>query len=151
MLRAALNDALKDAMKGKDKCAVSTLRLINAAIKDREIAARGKGQTEGIGEDQILGVLGTMVRQRRESIEAYTQGGRRDLADQEAQEITIVERFMPKMLSDEETTSAAREVIVEIGAAGIKDMGRTMAALKERYPGRMDFAKVSAAVKEVLG
>ena len=151
MLRARLNDALKSAMKAKDELAVSTLRLTLAALKDRDIAARTKGDTNGIGEDEILGLLGTMIKQRREAIAHYEQGGRPELAKREAEEIDVIESFLPKQLSDEEIQSVVQEMIAELGAGGLKEMGRVMAALRERYSGRMDFAKASAIVKRQLG
>ncbi|MFQ5940022.1 MAG: GatB/YqeY domain-containing protein [Alphaproteobacteria bacterium] len=151
MLRTRLNDALKSAMKAKDELAVSTLRLILAALKDRDIAARTKGETNGIGEDEILGLLGTMIKQRREAIAHYEQGGRPELAKREAEEIDVIESFLPKQLSDEEIQSVVQEMIAELGAGGLKEMGRVMAALRERYSGRMDFAKASAIVKRQLG
>ena len=151
MLRTRLNDALKSAMKAKDGLAVSTLRLTLAALKDRDIAARTKGDTNGIGEDEILGLLGTMIKQRREAIAHYEQGGRPELAKREAEEIDVIEGFLPKQLSEEEIQSVVKEMIAEVGAGGLKEMGRVMAALRERYSGRMDFAKASAIVKRQLG
>ena len=151
MLRERLREELKLAMKAKDQHKLSTLRLILAALKDRDIAARGNGQTEGVSDDDILQLLTKMVKQRRESIRLYEQGGRIDLAGREAEEITIIETFLPSQLDDDETAAAIAEVIAEVGAKGLKDMGPTMAALKERYAGRMDFAKASATVKKRLG
>lgn len=150
MLRERLNDALKVAMKSKEKCKVSTLRLILAALKDRDIAVRTGGQADGVGDDEILQLLAKMVRQRRESIRLYEEGGRVDLAAGEAEEITVIEAFLPAQLSDAEIEAAVHEMIAEVGATGLKDMGRTMAALKERYAGQMEFAKASAAVKKAL-
>ncbi len=150
MFRTELSDALKDAMRAKEVRAVSTLRLILAALKDRDIAARGKGNSEGIGDKDILDLLQKMVRQRRESIELYEKGGRQDLADKEAEEIVVIQRFLPKQLDPDQVRGAVQEVIEELGAATIKDMGRVMAALKERYAGRMEFGKASALVKERL-
>ena len=150
MLRTELSDALKDAMLAKEVRAVSTLRLILAALKDRDIAARGKGKSEGIGDDDILDLLQKMVRQRRESIELFEKGDRQDLADKEAEEIVVIQRFLPKQLDPEQIRGAVQEIIEELGAATIKDMGRVMAALKERYAGRMEFGKASALVKERL-
>ena len=151
MLRTRLNDALKDAMKAKDKCATATLRLILAALKDRDIASRTNGSNdEGVGEDQILELLQKMVRQRRESIEAYEKGGRSDLVQKEEEEITVIERFLPKPLSETETRDAIEGVISELEASTIKDMGKVMGALKQRYPGRMDFGKASSLVKQAL-
>jgi hypothetical protein len=150
MFRTELNDALKDAMRAKEACAVSTLRLILAALKDRDIAARGKGNSEGISDEDILDLLQKMVRQRRESIELFKKGDRQDLADREAEEIVVIQRFLPKQLDSDQIRGAVQEVIEELGAATIKDMGRVMAALKERYAGRMEFGKASALVKERL-
>ncbi|MTJ80661.1 MAG: GatB/YqeY domain-containing protein [Telmatospirillum sp.] len=150
MLRQRLNDALKSAMLGRDTRTVSTVRLILAALKDRDIAARPRGVSDGIGDDEILQMLQSMVKQRRESIALYEQGGRLELAQQEAEEIAIIERFLPTQLSPEEMAAAVAEVIAAVGAAGLKDMGRVMAALKEQYAGRMDFTKASAVVKQKL-
>lgn len=151
MLRQQLNDALKSAMLSKDARTVSTVRLILAALKDRDIAARSRNVMDGITEDEILSMLQSMIKQRRESISLYEQGGRLELAQQEADEITIIERFLPRQLSEAETLDAVRAVIVELGAGGLKDMGRVMAALKERFAGSMDFTKASAATKKELG
>ncbi len=150
MLRDGLNDALKVAMKAKDPRRVSTLRLILAAIKDRDIAVRADGNTEGIPNDEILRLLTKMIRQRRDSIKLYDEGGRVDLAEREAEELTVIEDFLPRQLDQAEIDAAVREVVAELGATGLKDMGPTMAALKERYAGRMDFAKASGVVKELL-
>ena len=150
MLRERLNDRLRSAMKGREQRAVSTIRLILTAIKDRDIAARAKGNADGISDQEILQVLQTMVRQRHESIALYEQGGRLELAEQESDEIAIIEDFLPAQLDEAATEKAIREVVGEIGASSIKDMGRTMAILRERYAGQMDFAKVSAVVKEQL-
>ena len=150
-MRTELNDALKSAMKVKDALATSTLRLIQAALKDRDIAARSKGNTDGIDDDEILGLLQSMIKQRRESIEAYKKGGRMELAEQEAGEIAIIERFLPKQMTADEIAAAVDGVIAEFEATTLKDMGKVMGALKERFPGRMDFSKASAQVKEKLG
>jgi uncharacterized protein YqeY len=150
MFRSQLSDALKQAMKAKEACAVSTLRLILAALKDRDIAARGKGKSDGIGDEEILELLQKMVRQRRDSIELYEKGARQDLADREAAEIEVIERFLPKQLGPDAVRDAVQDVIAELEATTIKDMGRVMAALKQRYAGRMDFGKASALVKERL-
>ena len=151
MLRTQLPDALKSAMKGRQERAVSTIRLILATLKDRDIAARGKGNPDGISEDEIRQMLQNMIRQRRESIALYEQGGRLELAQQEAEEITIIESFLPKQLNAAEIEQAAKTVIGELGASSIKDMGRTMATLKQRYAGQMDFGKAGAVVKALLG
>lgn len=151
MLRQELNDALKAALKARDQRAVSTLRLILAALKDRDIAARPQGITDGIGDDAIVELLHRMVRQRRESIALYEQGNRLDLAQQEAEEISVIERFLPKQLDEAAASAAIDETIREVGAASIKDMGKVMAALKARYSGQMDFGRASALVKQKLG
>ena len=152
MLRDEITQALKTAMKGKDKIGTSTLRLIMAAIKDREIAARGKGDGdgEGISDQEIQTVMQTMVRQRLESIKLYEQGGRDDLADQEKREIAIIQGFLPQPMSNEKMAEAVAAVIAETGASSLKDMGRTMALLRERHAGRMDFGAASALLKERL-
>ena len=150
MLRQALSDAVKEAMKARDQRATSTLRMVQAKLKDKDIEARGTGNPDGIDDSAVLSVLQGMVKQRRESIELYKQGNRQDLVDQEAAEIAIIERFLPQQMDEAATRAAIRTVIGEIGAASIKDMGRTMAALKERHAGEMDFQKASALVKEAL-
>jgi len=150
MFRSQLSDALKDAMRAKEACAVSTLRLILAALKDRDIAARGKGNSDGIGEGEILDLLQKMVRQRHEAIELYRKGARQDLVDRETAEIEVIQRFLPQQMDEAEVQNAVQEVLAEHEAATIKDMGRVMGALKERYAGRMDFAKASALVKAQL-
>ncbi|MFT6556804.1 MULTISPECIES: GatB/YqeY domain-containing protein [Sneathiella] len=151
MLRTRLKDSLKEAMKSKDKRKVSTLRLILATLKDRDIAGREKGSEDGIGEDEILQMLTTMVRQRRESVKAYEEGGRIDLATSEQEEIEIISEYLPKQFGEDETKKAVEETIAEIGAVGLKDMGKTMGALKAKYAGRMDFSKANAFVKAALG
>lgn len=150
MLREQLSSALKDAMRAKDGRAVATVRLILAALKDRDIAARDKGNMDGVGEEEILGMLQTMIKQRQESIRLYEQGGRCELAQQEQEEIDVIRRFMPTPIEGAELETAVKSTIREIGAANLKDMGRTMAALKERYPGRMDFTKASGIVRASL-
>ena len=151
MLRERLREALKQAMKAKDQRAVSTLRLILAALKDRDIAARGRGVTDGIGEPEIIEMMQKMVRQRHESIELYERGNRPELARQEAEEIAIIEGYLPRQLDEVEASQAVDAVVAELGATTLKDMGRVMAALKERFGGRMDFAKAGARVKQKLG
>ncbi len=151
MLREQLNDALKEAMRSRDQRTVSTVRLILAALKDRDIAARGKGNLDGISEDEIKQMLSSMIKQRRESITLYEQGGRLDLAQQEQEEIVVIERFLPKQLDEVATSEAIAAVIQDLNATGIKDMGRVMAALKERHAGSMDFTRASALVKTALG
>jgi uncharacterized protein YqeY len=151
MLRQRFSDALKQAMKEKDQLAVSTVRLIMARLKERDIEARPKGNAEGIGEPDIQQMLQGMIKQRRESIELYDKGGRPELAEKERGEIAIIERFLPQPLSDAETEGAITALIAELGAHGIKDMGRVMAALRERHAGRIDPAKASQTVKRLLG
>ncbi|MEQ8194071.1 MAG: GatB/YqeY domain-containing protein [Rhodospirillales bacterium] len=151
MLRARLNDALKEAMKNRDEVKVNTVRLILAALKDRDIAARGKGKLTEIGEDEILSMLQSMIKQRNESIKLYEQGNRKELADQERAEIEVIQSFLPEPLSEEEMAEAIQRTIGEVGASSIKEMGKVMAVLKENYAGRMDFAKASAVIKERLG
>ncbi len=150
MLRTRLNDALKEAMKAKDASATSTLRLILAALKDRDIAERSKGNGDGLGDEAILEMLQKMVRQRHDSIEMYTKGQRDDLAKREAAEIEVIERFLPKQMDETDMRAAIEAVIGELGAGSVKDMGRVMGTLKQRYPGRMDFGKASGIVKEAL-
>ncbi len=151
MLRQQLNDMLKDAMRAKEERKVSTIRLINAALKDRDIQARAKGNTDGISDDEILGLMQSMVKQRRDSIEAYSNGGRPDLAQQESEEISCIEAFLPSQLSGEETDAAIDEAIKKSDADSIKDMGKVMGYLKEHYAGRMDFSKAAGTVKTKLG
>ncbi|MFO0996531.1 MAG: GatB/YqeY domain-containing protein [Alphaproteobacteria bacterium] len=150
MLRTRFSEELKESLKAKDQRAISTLRLILAALKDRDIAARGRGNKDGIGEEEVLQMLQTMIKQRRESIEMYTKGGRADLVAQEEGEIAIIERFLPKQLGEAEVSAAVAGLIGELGAGNIKDMGRVMAVLKERYAGQIDMAKASAVVKQQL-
>ena len=151
MLRTRLTDALKTAMKDKDVKSTATLRLILAALKDRDIAARGKGDKDAISDDEVLGMLQSMIKQRRESISLYEKGGRMELAQQEAEEIAVIEEFLPEQMGPEEMASVIDAIIAEIEAASLKDMGRVMAALKEGHAGSMDFSKASALVKERLG
>ena len=151
MLRQRLNDELKAAMKSRDQRATSALRLILAALKDRDIAARTRGVTNGVDEAEIIDMLQKMVRQRQESITMFQKAARQELVDQEQGEINIIERYLHKKMSEGETNAAIAAAVEELGASSIKDMGRVMAALKERYAGRMDFAKVGAKVKQKLG
>ena len=152
MLRQQLNDALKEAMKGQQSRAVSTLRLILAALKDRDIANRTEDADDGgISEDQILQLLQSMIKQRRDSIEAYLKGGRQELADGEAEEIDIIQRFLPEQMDDKALAEAVEQVIAESGASSIKDMGNVMGMLRGKFAGQMDFGKASALVKARLG
>ncbi|MCF8482265.1 MAG: GatB/YqeY domain-containing protein [Rhodospirillum sp.] len=150
MLRSQLTDALKEAMRAKDQTTLSTVRLILAALKDRDICARGNGNPDGIGDEEILGMLQSMVKQRRESIGMYEQGGRLELAEQEANEITVIERFLPAQMAEADLAAAVDATIADLGAEGLKDMGRVMAALKERYAGQMDFGKAGSLAKAKL-
>ena len=149
MLREQINDAVKAAMKSQDKLRLSTLRLVNAAIKNADIEARGAGK-DALADGDILGLLQKLIKQRQESVELYDKGGRAELAEQERGEIAIISGFLPQQLSDAEAKEAIAGVIRETGAAGMKDMGKVIAALKARYAGRMDFAKASALVKSML-
>ena len=149
MLRDDINKSLTEAMKAKHQRRVSTLRMVNAAIKNADIEARGAGKN-ALTDDDLLGLCQKMIKQRQESVELYDKGGRQELADQEREEIAIIQGFLPQQMSDEEGLAAIEGVIKDIGAGGMKDMGRVMAALKERYAGRMDFGKASGAVKGLL-
>ena len=151
MLREKIDAALKTAMKARtEPTRVTTLRLINAAIKDRDIAARGEDRCNGVTDEEILTMLTKMVKQREDSSEAFEKGGRPELAEQERAEIAVIRDFMPRQLGDAEIEQAVHEVIEELGAAGLKDMGRSMAALKERYSGAMDFGRAGAVMKKAL-
>lgn len=150
MLRDSLTEAMKDAMRAKEARKLSTLRLILAAIKDRDIAARTEDSSEADDDEVIQGILVKMVKQRRDSIVAYDEGGRAELAEQEREEICIIEKFLPEQMLDDEIVAACKETMSEVGAAGLKDIGRTMGALKAKYAGQMDFSKASAAVKDAL-
>jgi uncharacterized protein YqeY len=149
VLRDAINDGIKEAMKSKAARRVSTLRLVNAAIKNADIEARGAGKA-ALSDDDLLGLLQKMIKQRQESVELYEKGGRQDLVDQEREEIAIIKGFLPQQMDEAEARAAIEAVVQETGAAGMKDMGRVMAALKERYAGRMDFGKASGTVKGML-
>lgn len=149
-MRDLFTASLKDAMKTGDKRRVSTVRLITAALKDRDIEARGAGK-EPLSSDEILALLQKMIRQRQESQTIYEQAGRAELAEQEKEEIAIISSFLPKQMDAEETRAAIAGVIAEIGASGLRDMGKVMGVLKERFPGKMDFGKASPLVKELLG
>lgn len=150
MLRTRFSEALKEALRAKDQRRIATVRLIMAALKDRDIAARGKGNTEGIGDDEILQMLNSMIKQRRESIELYEKGGREALAWQEKDEIAVIQSFMPEQMDEAEIAEAAKAAIAESGAASVKDMGKVMGLLKEKYAGRMDFSQASGIVRQHL-
>ena len=149
-LRAQLNDAMKEAMKAKDAKRLATVRLVLAALKDRDIAARSENSRDLLGDDVILTLLAKMIKQREESATAFDAGNRPELAAGEREEIAIIRGFMPAQMDDEAMKDAVAKAISELGAVSIKDMGRVMAALKERYAGQMDFSKASAATKDAL-
>ena len=148
-MRERLSDALKTAMKAKDARRVSTLRLVQAAVKDRDIANRGTGK-EAASDDEVLQILAKMVKQREESAKIYDDAGRPELATHEREEIAIIAEFQPEQLSEEKTREIIASVIAETGATGLRDMGKSMAVLKERYAGQMDFARASSILKELL-
>ena len=152
MLREKINEVLRTAMKAKDETKVSTLRLINAAIKDRDIADRTKDGADknGIDDDGIMQLLQSMIKQRRDSIEAYVRGNRPELAARESEEIEIIEQFLPEQLSDDQINAAVMSVIEELKAESLKEMGSVMARLREEYTGRLDFGKASAIVKKCI-
>ena len=150
MIRDDINNALKEAMKAKDERKISTLRLMNATIKNADIEARGAGKGP-LADGDLLGVFQKMIKQRQESKELYEKGGRPELAKQEADEIAIIQGYLPKQMSEAEVSAAIDAAIKETGAAGVKDMGKVIGALKGRYAGQMDFGKVSALVKAKLG
>lgn len=149
-LREKLNTDLKAAMHAKDEMTVSTLRLINAAIKDKDIAARTAESREGIKDEQVLSLFQSMIKQRQESVKMFIQGGRPELAERETAEINVIERYLPQQLSEDDMKAVIQQTIVSIGASGIKDMGKVMAELKTKYSGQMDFSKVGGLVKEKL-
>ncbi|WP_119257061.1 GatB/YqeY domain-containing protein [Shinella zoogloeoides] len=148
-MRDTIANALKDALKARDACRVSTLRLIQATLKDRDIANRGAGKGP-VENDELLQILAKMIKQREESAKIFAENGRPELAAQEREEITVIQSFMPEQLSDEKVKELISGVIAEIGAQGLRDMGKVMAVLKERHPGQMDFAKASGVVKDLL-
>ncbi|HTT80571.1 MAG TPA: GatB/YqeY domain-containing protein [Stellaceae bacterium] len=151
MLREAFSERLKAAMRARDAGTLSAVRLILAALKDRDIAARGSGNATGIDDAEILRLLQGMIKQRRESIALYRQGNRPELAEKEAAEIAVIEGFLPRQMGEEEIAAAAKAAIAEAGAAGPKDMGRVMAALRARHAGTIDMARAGAVVKALLG
>ena len=150
-LRDRISAALKEAMKSREADRLSTLRLINAAIKDKEIDLRGAGEGAGVGDPEVLALLGKMVKQRQESARAYEEGGRLELAEKERAEIVVIEEFLPRQLGAGEVAAAIEAAITETGAASIRDMGKVMAALKARYTGQMDFGAVGGQIKQRLG
>ena len=150
MLRDEINNALKQAMKAKDERAVSTLRMVNATLKNADIEARGTGKP-AVGDAEVISALQKMIKQRQESVELYRKGGRDDLVAQEQREIEIISGYLPKQMSEDEMKAAVAAVVKDTGAASIQEMCRVMAALKERYAGQMDFAKAGGLVKGQLG
>ncbi|MBF9049400.1 GatB/YqeY domain-containing protein [Roseobacter sp. HKCCD9010] len=150
-LRERINTGLKEAMREKDATRLSTLRLINAAIKDQDIDARAKGNADGVSQAEVLAILGKMVKQRQESARAYEEGGRLELAEKELAEIKLIEDFLPRQLSEDEVAKAVDAAIAETGANSIRDMGKVMGVLKSKYTGQMDFGTVGPAVKARLG
>lgn len=151
MIRETINTAMKDAMRAKESGRLGTLRLINAAIKDRDIAVRADGNLDGVTSDDIMSILAKMVKQRQDSATIYEEAGRLELAEQERSEITVIEEFLPKQLSEDEVKAAVQSAIKDTGAESIRDMGKVMGALKGAYAGQMDFGKAGGVVKQLLG
>ena len=149
-IRDEFTTALKSAMQSKDQVAMSTIRLITAAMKDRDIAARGNGNDEGISDAEILSMMQSMIKQRQESSKTYTDNGRPELAEREEEEVRVIERFLPQQMSEEETSAAIDTIIADVNATNIKDMGKVMNELKTRYAGQLDMAKAGGAVKTKL-
>ena len=149
MLRDDINNAVKDAMKAKEERKLSTLRMVNSSIKNADIEARGQGK-QPLSDDDILGLLQKMIKQRQESVELYDKGGRAELAAQEREEIAVITAYLPKQMSDDEIKAAIAATITDTGAAGMKDMGKVIGALKAKYAGQMDFGKASGLVKAAL-
>jgi uncharacterized protein YqeY len=149
MLRDDINAAVKEAMKAKDERKLSTLRMVNSTIKNADIDARGQGKPP-LGDADLLSLLQKMIKQRQESVELYDKGGRAELAAQEREEIAVITAYLPQQMSDDETKAAIAAEITELGAVGMKDMGKVIAALKAKYAGQMDFGKVSGLVKAAL-
>jgi uncharacterized protein YqeY len=150
-MRDKINTEMKQAMRDKARERLATIRLINAAIKDRDIAARSEGNQDGVSDAEILTVLAKMVKQRLDSAKIYEEAGRLELAEKEREEIDVIQGFLPKQLTDEEVRAAVQKAIADTGASSIRDMGRVMGALKAAYSGQMDFGKAGGAVKELLG
>ena len=150
MLREAINNAVKDAMKAKDERKLSTLRMVNSTIKNADIEARGQGKPP-LADGDLLSVLQKMIKQRHEAIELYEKGGRAELAAQEREEIAVISAYLPKQMSDDDVKAAIAAAIKDTGAAGMKDMGKVISALRAKYAGQMDFGKASGLVKAALG
>ena len=149
-MRDKLDKSLKDAMRARDAQKISTIRLINAAIKDRDIAIRSEDNLEGVSDEEILSILSKMIKQRKESAKQYEEGGRLELAQQEFEEIEIIENFLPRQLDLNETEQIVKKIILEINANSLRDMGKVMSLLKENYSGKMDFGKAGVVAKELL-
>ena len=149
MLRDAINNAVKDAMKAKDERKLSTLRMVNSSLKNADIDARGQGKPP-LSDEDLLGLLQKMIKQRQESVALYDKGGRPELAAAEREEIAVISAYLPKQMSDDEVNAAIAAIVKETGAAGMKDMGKVIAALKAKYAGQMDFGKASGLVKAAL-
>ena len=149
MLRDAINNAIKDAMKAKDERKLSTLRMVNSSLKNADIDARGQGKPP-LSDEDLLGLLQKMIKQRQESVALYDKGGRPELAAAEREEIAVISAYLPKQMSDDEVNAAIAVIVKETGAAGMKDMGKVIAALKAKYAGQMDFGKASGLVKAAL-
>ena len=149
-MRTRLVDGMKEAMKSGDKRKLSTLRLINAAIKDRDINARGAGK-ERVSDEDILAILAKMIKQREESARIYEEGNRLELAAQEREEMEIIREFLPKQMNADELRTACTQIVSEVGGSSLRDMGKCMSAIKERYPGKLDVGQASKVVKELLG
>lgn len=151
MLRTEITESMKTAMRAKDERALATTRMIMAKLKDKDIEARGKGNMDGISDADIQSMLQGMIKQRRESITLYQQGNRADLVQQESEEITVIERFLPKQMDEAAMQDVIGKIIASIGAKEIKDMGKVMGELKKSYTGQMDFAAAGMVVKKLLG
>ena len=149
-MRDILDKSLKDAMRARDTQKISTIRLINAAIKDRDIAIRSEDNLEGVSDEEILSILSKMIKQRKESAKQYEEGGRLELAQQEFEEIKIIENFLPRQLDLNEIEQIVKKIILEINANSLRDMGKVMSLLKENYSGKMDFGKAGVVAKELL-
>ena len=149
-MRNILDKSLKDAMRARDAQKISTIRLINAAIKDRDIAIRSEDNLEGVSDEEILSILSKMIKQRKDSAKQYEEGGRLELAQQELEEIEIIENFLPRQLDLNETEQIVKKIILEINANSLRDMGKVMSLLKENYSGKMDFGKAGVVAKELL-
>ena len=149
-MRDILDKSLKDAMRARDAQKISTIRLINAAIKDRDIAIRSEDNLEGVSDEEILSILSKMIKQRKDSAKQYEEGGRLELAQQEFEEIEIIEKFLPRQLDLNETEQIVKKIILEINANSLRDMGKVMSLLKENYSGKMDFGKAGVVAKELL-